>query len=79
LTSNEGEIALNVGDLVFVGLSVDTRVDGDLYDLRQLVGVFVAAAFDQGRDNLLGVVFFKERSVIAHYGKSHRITDPDGN
>jgi hypothetical protein len=55
LAGDQGQVALDVGDLVLVGLGVDAGVEDDLHQPRHLVLVLVAAALHQRGDDLLVV------------------------
>jgi len=75
LTGEGGHITGDIGDLILVGVGINTGVQVDLYQLGHLVLVFVAMEFYQLRGDLLGVDFFKYGNV-AHFCDD-RITDPE--
>jgi hypothetical protein len=74
LTCDGTEVALNVRDLVLIGLGIDTGVKAYFKNLWHLVLILIAAALHELSENVLGVDFF-ESGNVAH-GRSHRITDP---
>src|SRR5690606_2136305 len=69
LTGDGAKVALDVGDLGLVGVGVDTRVQGDLNELGDLVFVGVAAALHQSGGDLLLIGLLEERDVFAAHGK----------
>ena len=73
LAGDQAQVALDVGDLVLVGLGVDARVQADLHELRDLVLVLVAAELHQLRVHVLDVVLLECGCVCSCYAAFLRL------
>jgi len=56
LAGDQTKIALNIADLILVCIGINTAVQNDLRDLRDVVEILVATTLRQGGNDLFGVV-----------------------
>lgn len=67
LVGDEFEVVSGVGDLVFIGVSIDVGVEYDFCDFWYFVFIFVVMVFYEFGDDLFVVEFFEDGSVFVVY------------